>query len=224
MQVTSSTSNPVPVTWVESLFKRMSALYGNKFVDMWKGTDIQAVKELWAEEMGKLTREDLKRGYDGLMKRDWPPSLPEFVSMCRPEIDVLVAYYEALAGVTDRSRGEVGKWSHPAIFWAATPLTFELLNQTYSQIKQSWESALKVQLAKGQWESIPAPTLQLEAPKSPNSRKNAEKTMQDLGVAKALKPRTDHRAWISKVLNDKNAPMIARKFAKEAQTVKEHDL
>jgi hypothetical protein len=48
--------------------------------------------------------------------------------------------------------------------------------------------------------------------------------MQDLGVAKALKPRTDHRAWISKVLNDKNAPMIARKFAKEAQTVKEHDL
>lgn len=220
MQVTSSTSNAAPISWVESLFKKMGAMYGNKFIDMWRTSDIEAVKQLWSEEMGKLSREDLKRGYDALLTREWPPTLPEFVQMCKPQIDVLTAYYEALAGVTDRSRGDMGNWSHPAIFWAATPLTFELLNQTYSQIKQTWEAALKAQLAKNQWEAIPQPAIRLEAP----ARKDAEKVVRDLGIAKALKPRTDHRAWIEKVLNDKNAPMTAKKFAREAQGIKEHDL
>jgi hypothetical protein len=224
MDQLSTSTRSVPISWVESLFARMSAVYGNKFVDMWKGCDIELIKTMWAAELGKLSNEELKRGYSGLMSKPWPPTLPEYFEMCRPKIDPLTAYYEALAGITARHKGEMGEWSHPAIFWAAIPLSYNFLNETYSQIKPAWESALKAQQAKNEWEPIlPAPLIALEAPKSVNSRKNAEKTMQDLGIAKALTPRTDYRAWIDKVLANKYAPMIARKFALEARQMK-HEL
>jgi hypothetical protein len=98
---------------------------------MWRDTNIELVKQLWADEMGKLSNDDLRRGYGALMSRDWPPSLPEFIKLCRPTIDPTVAYYEAVAGMQARERGEVGKWSHPAIFWAAVQISaFDLKNQS----------------------------------------------------------------------------------------------
>jgi hypothetical protein len=67
----STSTQPAPITWVESLFARMQGIYGNKFLDMWRDTDTEMVKALWADEMGKLTNEELKRGYAALMSRDW---------------------------------------------------------------------------------------------------------------------------------------------------------
>src|SRR6516164_1064674 len=104
--LTSSTSTSVPISLVEKLFARFEALYGRKFIDMWEKTDLHAVKELWAEEMGKLSCDELKRGYASLMQRQWPPTLPEFLNLCRPPIDATVAYYEAVNGIAARERGE----------------------------------------------------------------------------------------------------------------------
>lgn len=220
------------ISMMDHLFNRLEGMYMQKWrsnfpsersIDNWRAA--------WAEsfEADGITLQEVGAAIAKLRAtpNGWPPSLPEFISLCRPEVlppDVLQAYYEALEGVRMRGARKFGAWSHPAIYWAAMPLSFELLNQTYSQVKNAWESAFKTQLAKGKWEPIPEPDPEPAGLLAAPSRKDTEKVMRDLGVAKALKPRTDHRAWISKVLKDKNAPMIARKFAKEAQTVKEHDL
>lgn len=193
------------MTWVESLFARMEAMYGAKFLDMWRGTDVNLVKQLWADEMGKLSAEDLKRGYAALMTRDWPPSLPEYVKMCKPSVDSTVAYYEAVNGMQARERGEAGKWSHPAIFWAAVQVSaYDLKHQSYSQIKPRWEKALQDEMDKGEWTAVPEPMVALPAPgKSELSREHATKMVQELsatGVIKKNDDRVDHKLWARKII------------------------
>lgn len=213
---------PAPISWVESLFARMQGMYGNKFLDMWRDTDVAMVKALWADEMGKLSNDELKRGYAALMKRDWPPSLPEYVKMCKPSIDPTVAYYEAIAGVQARSKGEMGKWSSPAIFWAAVPLSFDLGQQTYSQIKTRWEKALAEQLDKGEWAEIPEPMIQLAAPGNTKSdREKATQVLTEIGAADVLKPKTDHKLWAKRIIErakkqNNGLSAIQIRFAKEA--------
>lgn len=67
------------------MFLRMGSIYGSKFADMWRDQDIDVVKAMWADEMGKLRNDQLKTGYGLLMTKTWPPSLPEYVQMCKSE-------------------------------------------------------------------------------------------------------------------------------------------
>jgi hypothetical protein len=221
----SISTKAVPLLWVEKLFARMEALYGNKFIDMWRGTNVDLVKGLWADEMGKLSADDLRRGYAALMDREWPPTLPEFVKACRSNVDPLVAYYEAVAGVQARSKGEMGVWSHPAIYWAAMPLTFDLLSQGYSTVRHRWDHSLADQLAKGKWEPIPEPMAQLPAPeKSAKANEAAKKVMGELkavGITKEAVTATDHKLWAKRIIErekkgDKTLTLIQKKFAHEA--------
>lgn len=200
--VTLSTSiKPVPLSWVESLFNRMSGMYGKKFADMWQGSDIDTVKALWAEEMGKLSGEELKRGYGALMTRDWPPSLPEYVKMCKPSIDPMNAYQEAVSGLQARSNGKQVKWSHPAIYWAAVPMAYDLSSQTYAQMKLRWERALANSMESGEWEPIPQVALALPPPgRAELSRQNAAKMLDELGASGMLKTRNEDTAWYRKIL------------------------
>lgn len=228
---TLSTFKPAPISWVESLFARMEAMYGAKFLDMWRGTDISLVKQMWADEMGKLSADDLKRGYAALMTRDWPPSLPEYVKMCKPTVDPTVAYYEAINGVHARERGEAGSWSHPAIFWASIQVSaYDLKHQSYSQIKQRWEKALQDEMDKGQWEPVPEPMAALPAPgKSALSREHANKMVQDLhatGTIKKSDDRVDHKDWAKKILErakqqHHGLSALQIRFAKEALSASE---
>lgn len=222
--VNSSTSiKAVPVTWVEKLFGRLEALYGNKFVDMWRGTNVAQVKQLWAEEMGKLSPEEMKRGYAALMSRDWPPSLPEFLKLCKPTVDPLVAYYEAVVGMDARSRGEAGEWSHPAVYWAAVKIgAFDLNQQTYSALKVRWESALVEEMRKGHWEQVPEPLPALPAPgKTELSRETAKQMLAELGASGVLKPSTDQKRWARKIMErhesgDKSLGILQVCLAREA--------
>jgi len=211
---------------VESLFARMEAMYGAKFLDMWRGTDANLVKQLWADEMGKLSTEDLKRGYAALITRDWPPSLPEYVKMCKPSIDPLVAYYEAVNGIQAREKGERGSWSHPAIFWAAIKVSaHDLKHQAYSQIKIRWEKALQDEMEKGEWAPVPEPLIALPAPgKSEMSREHATKMVSELKATETIKKASDgidHLRWARRVLErekrkDSTLPGISVRFAREA--------
>lgn len=226
VQISSTSTNPAPISWVEKLFDRMQALYGNKFIDMWRDTNIDLVKKLWAEEMGKLSADELKRGYAGLMARDWPPTLPEFVKACKPSIDPLVAYYEAVSGMQAREQGQKGQWSHPAIFWAAVKVSaYDLKHASYSQIKQRWEKALQDEMEKGELAAVPEPLPALPAPgKSALSREHAEKMVSELkadGIAKAATDKTDHKLWAKRILarekkGDKDLTALQVRFAREA--------
>ena len=76
-------SSALPEEWIERLFARFEAMYGAKFADAWKGCDLRNVKIVWAETLGSLSRDELSAGIAGCMTREWPPTLPEFVKLCR---------------------------------------------------------------------------------------------------------------------------------------------
>ncbi len=220
------TSNAIPLSWVDSLFAKFTAMYGNKFIDMWRGIDTDEVKSLWAKELAKLTVEELKAGVHALMNREFPPTLPEFVKLCKPKLDALTAYYEALNGVTSRERGEVGTWTHPAIFWASVAVgAFDLKSQTYAQIKTRWESALEAEMQKGNWAEIPEPMIALPAPtKREADRAVASKILSGLKDMTADGKR-DHKAWAEKILQrvvaGESVPLISVRMAKDALSAKE---
>ncbi len=76
-------SSALPEEWIERLFARFEAMYGARFADAWKGCDLRNVKFVWAETLGSLSRDELSAGVAGCMTREWPPTLPEFVTLCR---------------------------------------------------------------------------------------------------------------------------------------------
>ncbi len=220
----STSLQPLPAKWIEKMFDKMLLDYGKKFTDQWSGADPDKLISHWSHELSGFIGAELKRGYDALSYRDWPPSLPEFKRMCRPRIDALVAYYEAIAGVQARQNGEMGAWSHPAIFWAAMPLAFDLNNQTFSQIKVRWEIAFAEQMDRGQWADIPAPLLALPEPENKLSREDAAAMLKKLGAADVLKkPSNDsyHKAWAHKIKarekqGDRTLTAVIVRFANEA--------
>lgn len=219
----STSTTALPEKWVERLFERMLLDYGKKFGDQWAQTDMDTLIAHWARELAGYTGAELKRGLDALATREWPPTLPEFKKLCRRPLDSTTAYYEAVAGVQARAAGKYGKWSHPAVYWAAMPLAFDLGNQTYSQIKPRWEAALFEQLDKGEWPEIPQPMTALPAPgKTKTSREEAAQRLRELHATGIVKDHRggDMRGWARRILEREAAgehvlPIQAR-FAREA--------
>lgn len=228
MNHSSTLPTQIPSSWVDALFAKMSSLYGNKFTDMWRDQDISVVKKVWYEELAKLTRDEIAKGANALMNQEWPPTLPQFIKLCRPNIDFVAAYYEAVNGVVARERGEIGEWSHPAIFWASVKVgAFDLKNHSYSNIKGQWEKALEAELGKGQWEDIPKPAIALPAPSAAASKDVADKYLAQTNVIKKESSQVDHKRWAKKIMErhragDKTLTHIQISFAKEALQNTQH--
>lgn len=218
----STSTNSIPDSWIEKLFERMVGLYGNKFLDMWGKTDLLQVKTIWAQELGKLTREEIAKGANSLINQEWCPTLPQFIKLCRPAIDFTAAYYEALNGVLAREKGDKGEWSHPAIFWASTKIgAFDFKNQNYTTIKSRWEKALQDELAKGAWKDIPEAMIALPAPVSQATKDIADKYLAETNVIKDQESKTDHKAWAKRILQrqkdgDKTLLQIQITMARQA--------
>ena len=218
----SISTNPIPDSWIEKLFERMVGLYGNKFLDMWGKTDLLQVKAIWAQELGKLTREEIAKGANSLINQEWCPTLPQFIKLCRPAIDFTAAYYEALNGVLAREKGDKGEWSHSAIFWASTKIgAFDFKNQNYMTIKSRWEKALQDELAKGTWKDIPEAMIALPAPIMQATRDIADKFLAETNIIKDQESKTDHKAWAKRILQrqkdgDKTLLQIQINMARQA--------
>lgn len=219
---TSLTSTEaLPTQWVTRIFDVMLATFGKKFIDQWVGVEPQKLQAHWAAKLAGFSSAELKRGVDALDKQTFCPTLPDFMRLCRPPIDPLAAYYEAVEGVTARERGEVGNWSHPAIFWASVAVgAHDLKSSTYSHIKQRWETALQAEIDKGQWVAIPEPMIALPAP----SRRETDRVVAAKVLA-GLKDmsgngKTDHRRWAQKILervaSGESMPAVSVRMAKEA--------
>ena len=129
-------------------------MYGSRFADLWRGCDLAAVKATWAADLAVMSRDELAAGVAACRSRDWPPTLPEFMKLCRPPIDFDGALSEAVEQMARRESGS-DRWSHPAIFWAAQSIAFELRNSPRKVLDGLWRSSLGAQLAKGQWPDIP---------------------------------------------------------------------
>lgn len=80
-----SHSHSLPTAVIDRLFDRLTCLYGSKFIDMWRDADINAVKSLWAEKLGGFCDNlpAIRFALDSLDDSPWPPTLPEFLAICR---------------------------------------------------------------------------------------------------------------------------------------------
>lgn len=178
--------DPMPelgISLIDHLFNRLDGAYPGKWRQNFRNQQaIDNWAESWVEafEEEGVTPQDVKVGLRECRKRyGWPPSVSEFMQACRPSLDPMKAYYEAVAGVQARAQGEMGTWSHPAIYWASVPLGVELREQSFSQVKARWETSLEQQLAKGTWEAIPKPYMKLAAPgKSSTSTEKARQAIK----------------------------------------------
>lgn len=159
-------------------------MYGTRFAQAWEGLKPREVKDAWNQMLGDMTEAEARVGLVSCLSRDWPPTLPEFMRLCRPWMTPEVAFYEAVAGVTARSRGEIGNWPHPAIYWAAVAVgTHNLLNCGYAVLKTRWERSFGEELARGQWNAVPTPAPALPAPGSAQATKaDAEKALKAMGA------------------------------------------
>lgn len=76
----------LPELWIEKIFGHMGDYYGSLFSDRWKDCNIASVKRTWAKALASFTdhpecfRLALKSMIDECRM---PPTLPEFVALCR---------------------------------------------------------------------------------------------------------------------------------------------
>jgi len=77
-------SSPTP--WADRLFARFAALYGNqKLASTWPVEGAAEVRQAWEEQLRRFSPEVLRRAIQALIDAagEWPPTLPQFVGMCR---------------------------------------------------------------------------------------------------------------------------------------------
>lgn len=224
---TQSDSLPdaIPLPWAAKLIERMQALYGAQFSRQWEGVPTARLVVVWAEELAGYSGEEIRRGLDACRSQKFPPTLPEFLVMCRPEMDAATAHQEAVQGMEARRRGQTGEWSHPAVYWAAVKVgQHDLLNMGWQAIKGRWEKALREQFAKSEWEPVPVPAVSLPSPgKTLATKEEAAARLAEMGAAQVLAPKANHRAWIDRVLErekrGEKVPHGALKAARDAMAM-----
>lgn len=87
-QSESSTAWPcasLPDGWVERIFEHMSCAYGSKFSDQWGGQDPATLRAFWARKLAGFADKPhaIKAALYSLDDRPFPPTLPEFITLCR---------------------------------------------------------------------------------------------------------------------------------------------
>lgn len=174
---------------VERILVEMRELYGNLFDRQWGNRELKDMIPIWERKLKGFSNDELRRGYKALEKLKYPPTLPEFMQLCRPPIDPVKAYHEAVAGTQARRDGKRGEWSHPAIFWAAAAMAHDLLNMSYQQVKARFEKKLSDELEKTAWQEIPEVHTPLPAPKvnREKGKAEAEKMLKRVGASDVVK-------------------------------------
>ncbi len=120
----------------------MEIIYGDGFRAKFGRANPEKFQSVWAEELGDLTMQEIRRGVDACKVQfpDFPPALPRFAQLCRPSIDPENAHTEAVEQMRLRDEGK-DSWSHPSVFWAAVGFGRDLQIYTYGQIKKRWDAA-----------------------------------------------------------------------------------
>ena len=161
----SADAQPLRPDWVKALFAKFSARYGTLFADRYAGVPQDVLIAEWGAELAGCSGEDIRRGLDGCRDLKFPPTLPEFLALCRPPIEPHTAFMEAMRNLRERDLGRNPAWSHPAIYWAAVEVThYDMRQSTYSAIRGRWERALADQLRHRAWPDIPRALVALPAP------------------------------------------------------------
>lgn len=205
-----SVSSRIPDSWIDKLFSRFSAMYGRKFADLWSDCNLKDVKAIWAEDLAGLSGEEIKRGLDACKTRTFPPTLPEFVTLCRPPMDYEALYISAANALND------GHWKTKLAYWATKSVgQFEVRNEPFKRMESRWKKAVDELRLDGDLPDIPPRQEALPAPgKTSISKEEAAKRKSEIGLNMGKK---HPKAWAKKIIeHPENYPSISLKFAQEA--------
>lgn len=161
-------------------------MYGRHWSDMWAGLDLQAVKEAWAEDMAGYAGEEIKTGLESCKGRKFPPTLTEFMELCRPAFDVDGALHAAIREMGNRRQHRTENWPSNRHFWAAASIGNDLLLQPPRDLLHRWREAWQCAASRA---DDPIPERQpdqqaLPAPgKTHISREDAEVRVEQLKLA-----------------------------------------
>jgi hypothetical protein len=84
----------------EWLWRKLGAIFGTKFLDMWGCVDARDVQAEWTNALRGISREALQRGVAACYHMRAVPTLPEFLDACSPPPAM---YRPAAAALTDDS-------------------------------------------------------------------------------------------------------------------------
>lgn len=159
-------------------------MYGNKFTDMWREIEPESIKRAWGEDLAGYTADELKKGLEWCKTQKWPPTLPEFMTACRPVIDARTEWAEACEQMRIRLEGKgADAWTRPQVYWAAVAIGWYDLNSTaWEQISARWKAAVATAKA----DPIPEYRAALPAPgKQVVTREEAKDRMAEIRGAVA---------------------------------------
>lgn len=171
LPATATSSRELRATWLEPsarleglapidhLFNRLDGLYPHRWRSAF-GSE-QAIanwRQAWADGFAEegLTLDEIRIGLAACRRMfDWPPSFAEFVKACRPAMDYERAFIEAQEQMRLREDGR-DEWSSPAVFWAASSMSWELRCSAYGAVKTRWRAALDKAVADVKAGKLPA--------------------------------------------------------------------
>ncbi len=215
-QTLPANQSALPENWIDYIFRKMESRYGSLWADRYGLSNLELVKRDWSEDLSGFTGEELKRGLVSSRSLKFPPTLPEFMNLCRPVIDAKSEWIEACEQMRIRLQGkQEDKWSREQVYWAAVAIGWHDLNSlSWDQIKTRWTHSI----ANAKNSPIPEYHAQLPKPGQQTiSKEEAEKRVRVIGVALGLPERSDPKKWAKKILeNPDNYPPISVKFAQES--------
>lgn len=201
-------------------------MYGSKFLDLWRDVDHVKLKQAWAEELAGYTAAEVKRGLDLCKTKSptFPPTMPDFLVMCRTVLTAEAAFYEAVAQIQKREEGK-DVWTHKAIYWAASRIgAHDLKNNSWQQLKGRWTAIFDEVLSAGIWPEIPAPREALPAPGQASiSKEEAEKRAKEILSRTGFVPKEEigGKDWAKKIIARVDAGedvgFVAERFAREVR-------
>jgi hypothetical protein len=200
------------VSPMDHLFNRLDGMYPNRWRAAFPNEyAIANWRDAWAEAFSDelVTMRMISDGLRACRKAyEWPPSLAEFLKVCKPVIDVDAALREAVEQMHARQHGK-DQWSHPAIYWAAARIgEFDMLGQTLTALKPRFDSALKLILENGDVQPVPARMPALQGPGACEStREYGRQCRDELGASEVVKnaSRGGSLKWAHRIIADEKA-------------------
>lgn len=116
-------------------------MYGSKFADAWRTTTPTVLVRVWAQGLTGFTPREVKTGLEACRTLKWPPTLPEFLMLCRPPVDHEGAYLEAVEQLRLREHGK-DEWTSAAIYHATRGMGHELQTKPYIAVRAQWTREL----------------------------------------------------------------------------------
>ena len=114
----------LPESWVDRIFEKLTLTYGHRFLGLYSGISLEAVKINWAHELAgyRAAPDAIAHALDNL-PADNPPTVLQFRAMCRnrpiaapkalpaPAPD-MARVSQALAGLQPRRGADPLAWAH----------------------------------------------------------------------------------------------------------------